>query len=114
MDNAACRQLFSELEFTTLLKELAPATDNAVISYELKPTPKQIAQLIAEARAINPGTNLPNGLAVAIFEDARAIAEEIAEPAEEEIPELEPPPAQNMSLFGTSASAAPGVREHGL
>ena len=28
LDNAACRDLFSELEFTTLLKELAPAADN--------------------------------------------------------------------------------------
>ncbi len=28
VDNAACRALFSELEFTTLLKELAPAADN--------------------------------------------------------------------------------------
>jgi len=108
VDNAACRQLFSELEFTTLLKELAPAADNAVISYELKPTLKQIAELFAEARAINPATNLPNGLAVAIFEDARAIAEEVAaEPAEDETPELEPPPAENMSLFGASAAAAP-------
>ena len=34
VDNAACRQLFTELEFTTLLKELAPAADNTVISYE--------------------------------------------------------------------------------
>ena len=27
-DVAACRELFCELEFTTLLKELAPAVDN--------------------------------------------------------------------------------------
>ncbi len=108
VDNAACRQLFSELEFTTLLKELAPAVDNAVISYELKPTPKEIAQLLTEARAVNPATNLPNGLAVAIFEDARAIAEEVAaEPGEDDIAEAEPPPAENMSLFGGSAPAAP-------
>ena len=32
-DNAACRELFSELEFTTLLKELAPAADNTPITY---------------------------------------------------------------------------------
>src|SRR6202011_5294913 len=41
VDNAACRQLFAELEFTTLLKELAPAVDNTVITYEVEPTPKQ-------------------------------------------------------------------------
>jgi DNA polymerase-1 len=38
VDNAACRALFTELEFTTLLKELAPSIDNTVITYELKPT----------------------------------------------------------------------------
>jgi DNA polymerase-1 len=108
VDNAACRQLFSELEFTTLLKELAPAVDNAVIAYELKPTPKQLTKLLAEARAVNPATNLPNGLAVAIFEDARAIAEEIAaEPSEDEAPELEPPPSENMSLFSAPAPPIP-------
>jgi DNA polymerase I len=31
-DNAACRELFTELEFTTLLKELAPSVDNATIT----------------------------------------------------------------------------------
>src|SRR5277367_4905369 len=35
-DNAACRDLFSELEFTTMLKELAPAADNTAIEYNLK------------------------------------------------------------------------------
>ena len=34
VDNAACRELFSELEFTTLLKELAPAVDNTVIDIQ--------------------------------------------------------------------------------
>jgi DNA polymerase-1 len=106
VDNAACRALFAELEFTTLLKELAPAVDNSVISYELKPTPKQIAKLLTDARAINPATDRPNGLAIAIFEDARAIAEEIAEPSED-MPEPEPPPAENMSLFSAPTPASP-------
>src|SRR5947199_9983546 len=35
VDLAACRDLFAELEFTTLLKELAPAPDNTVITLEL-------------------------------------------------------------------------------
>src|ERR1700720_1653051 len=46
-DNAACRELFSELEFTTLLKELAPAVDNTAITYNLKPTSPELAQLLA-------------------------------------------------------------------
>ncbi len=46
------------------------------------------------------------GLAVAIFEDARALSEEIAaEPSKIPSAEPEPPPAETMSLFG-SANAA--------
>src|SRR6201989_1061494 len=52
-DNAACRELFSELEFTTLLKELAPAVNNTAITYNLKPTAAEIAELLAEARNVN-------------------------------------------------------------
>ena len=103
-DVAACRDLFSELEFTTLLKELAPAADNAVITYELKPTATQIKHLLEEARAINPVTKIPNGLAIAMLEDARAITEEIAAEPSDESAEAEPPPAENMSLFGGSSS----------
>src|SRR5580692_10624363 len=78
VDNVACRELFSELEFTTLLKELAPATDNTTIDYNLKPTADEIAQLLAEARNVNPNTGLPRGLAIFLAEDARAVSEEIA------------------------------------
>src|SRR6202022_1152161 len=42
LDNAACRELFSELEFTTLLKELAPAVDNVAIAYNVSPSQEQI------------------------------------------------------------------------
>src|SRR5437763_4049891 len=50
VDNAACRELFSELEFTTLLKELAPAADITAIEYNLRPTAAEIKALIDEAR----------------------------------------------------------------
>ncbi len=105
VDNAACRALFSELEFTTLLKELAPSVDNTVITYDLKPTPLQVEHLLAAARAIDPATDRPHGLAIAIFEDATAISEEIAATddsgdPEAAIAEPEPPPAETMSLFG--------------
>jgi DNA polymerase-1 len=69
-DNVACRELFSELEFTTLLKELAPAVDNTEITYNLKPTSEDIAQLIAEARSTNLESGLPRGLAISLVEDA--------------------------------------------
>ena len=50
VDNAACRDLFSELEFTTLLKELAPAADNTAYDYNLNPTDIEITTLLTEAR----------------------------------------------------------------
>jgi DNA polymerase I len=112
-DVAACRALFSELEFTTLLKELAPAVDNTVIDFNLRPTPKDVAQLLKEAREEGKreegrGKSELKGLAIAIFEDARAIAEEVAaEPSDEGV-EPEPPPAENMSLFG-APEPAPSV-----
>ncbi|MBS1800997.1 MAG: DNA polymerase I [Acidobacteria bacterium] len=96
-DADACRALFSELEFTTLLKELAPAADTTVITYETKPSAEQIKQLLEEARAINSATGKPNGLAIAISEDAQAIAEETAAELSEEEPE--PPASENLSLF---------------
>ncbi len=107
VDNAACRELFAELEFTTLLKDLAPSVDNTAITFNLKPTAKEIAQLLTEARAINPANNKPNGLAIAIFEDARAIAEEIAAEPDPESPEPEPPPAENMDLFAAPPPPEP-------
>src|ERR1700678_2682221 len=77
-DNAACRELFSELEFTTLLKDLAPSVDNATITYNLKSTSAELVELLAEARAINPDTGAPRGLAIFLAEDARAVSEEVA------------------------------------
>src|ERR1700744_2440662 len=71
VDNAACRALFTELEFTTLLKDL-PADIAAVqTTYNLKPTPKELTQLLAEARQAN-------GLALALTETTQALAEEVA------------------------------------
>jgi DNA polymerase-1 len=98
-DNAACRELFSELEFTTLLKDLAPAVDNTVITYNLKPTAAELAQLLAEARNISPETGLARGLAIFLAEDSRAVSEEIAVESDSETGEAEPQP-ENMSLFG--------------
>ena len=109
-DLEACRVLFSELEFTTLLKELAPAASNTVTTYNLKPTREEIAELLREARATDAATGRPKGLAIAIFEDARAIAEEISAESVEEVVETEPAAAETMSLFGGSTgfgSAAP-------
>jgi DNA polymerase-1 len=110
-DNVACRELFSELEFTTLLKELAPAADNVVISYNLKPTTAELAQLLAEARKIDPDTGLLRGLAISLAEDARAVSEEIATEPDAEIAEAEPAAAENMNLFGASPQPTVSVVE---
>jgi DNA polymerase-1 len=118
VDNAACRDLFSELEFTTLLQSLAPAADNTAIDYNLKPTPAEIASLLAAARTTDDNrvphpsqregwdVQASRGLAIAIFEDARAIAEEIAAEPDPET-EVEPPPAETMNMF---AEPAPDIR----
>ncbi|WP_035354240.1 DNA polymerase I [Edaphobacter aggregans] len=108
-DLAACRDLFSELEFTTLLKELAPAADTTVPTYETKPTAVQIKHLLEEARATNPATGEPNGLAIAIAQTAQAIAAEIAAEPTEDSAEPESPPAENMSLFGAQPATEPGA-----
>ncbi len=126
VDNAACRALFSELEFTTLLKELAPATDNTVITFNTRPTPAEVEALLAEARtpldlaeATNPGapssatasssskvgSQIARGLSIAIAETAQAIAEEISaemsdNPDSPEEPEPETAQPETMSLFG--------------
>ena len=112
VDNAACRELFSELEFTTLLKELAPAVDNTTITFNLKPTPAEVAELLQQARvphdraneesAIVGGIPTIAGLAISIFENIQAISEEVATSDEEA---AEPPPAENMSLFGSPEPA---------
>jgi len=117
VDNAACRELFSELEFTTLLKELAPAAGNTEFEYNLKPTEAEIATLIGKAREQGAGNRdrhaRAHGLAIAIFEDARAISEEVAVEADVDAEaEAEPPPSETMDLFGrpsaTETSVVPG------
>ncbi len=102
VDNAACRELFSELEFTTLLKELAPAVDNVAITYNLNPTAADLAATLAEARALN-SSGAPNGLAVFLYEDATALAEEKSADTPDSETEAEPPPSQTMDLFAAPA-----------
>jgi len=100
VDNAACRALFTELEFTTMLKELAPDVEAAKTTYNVKANESDIAAMIAEARA-------GGGLSVALLEDASVIAAEIhAETAENPDVEIEaePEPPQTMSLFGEQGS----------
>ena len=110
VDNAACRSLFAELEFTTLLKELAPAEDNTPVDLNTHPTPEQISALIQAARSLDKESGKPHGLAIAIFEDARAIAEEIATESSgssDQAEDPEPSAPENLSLFGSPADSTP-------
>jgi DNA polymerase-1 len=107
LDNAACRELFSELEFTTLLKELAPSVDNVPIAFNQQPTPADIAALLAEARTAGPDAEAkPHGLSLFLYEDATAIAEEKATDTVDPETEPEPAPAESGFLFGAPPDPA--------
>jgi DNA polymerase I len=99
VDNAACRALFTELEFTTLLKDLAPDVDAVQTTYNVKATAEELAKLLLEAREAGH-------LALALAANMQTISEEVAAEAVDpnsnadvEI-EAEPEPPQTMSLFG--------------
>jgi DNA polymerase-1 len=97
VDNAACRTLFTELEFTTLLKDLAPDVDATPTTYNVKASDDDLSKLLAEARTVGH-------LAIAMAATTQAISEEIAGDAGTEA-EAEPEPAQTMSLFGGPSEA---------
>ena len=105
VDSSAARALFTELEFTTLLKELAPATDSAPTTYTLNATADDLAKLLDDARK-------ENHLALALAATAQAIAEESAAEAADPSanpdiePEPEPEPPQTMSLFGAPTAVS--------
>src|SRR6201996_1590604 len=50
-DVSACRALFNELEFTSLLKELAPEEESAPLAIIPAPSAEEIAHFAAQARA---------------------------------------------------------------
>ncbi len=73
-DIEACRALFTELEFTSMLRDLAPAAGAVTVDLIDEPTPVQTAAFYAAARA--------GGFACAL---------DAAEPAAEESEDEEPP-----------------------
>ena len=98
VDNAACRALFTELEFTTLLKELAPDVDAIPVIYTTNANAAELEELLAEARSAGH-------LSIALAATAQAITEEIAAEADIEA-EPEPQAPTNMSLFGDPQGSA--------
>lgn len=95
-DVAAARALFNELEFTTLLKELAPAIDAAHAELIVAPTEEEYQRFFAAAN---------NGFAIAVdvtfFE---ALTEQVSE-AQTEAVEEEAPMLRNLSLLDTMERA---------
>jgi DNA polymerase-1 len=96
-DVGACRALFTELEFTTLLKELAPAELSHPVEYVPEPTDEDIAEFVREAKA--------NGFALAtasskLEEAAEQVSEQESEAIEEAEPEL-----KTISLFDLMETA---------
>ena len=92
-DLEACRELFTELEFTSMLRELSPSESAPVVELIEDPTEEQAAAFYAAARA--------GGFAFAL--DAKAPA-----------PEAEDEPQQSMSLLDVAEAAEPRSFSIGL
>src|ERR1700723_1793932 len=91
-DVAAARALFNELEFTTLLKELAPAIDATHAELIVAPTEEEYARFFSAAR---------DGFAIAVdVTFLEAVAEQVSE-AQTEAVEEEAPILRNLSLLDT-------------
>jgi DNA polymerase-1 len=96
-DVAACRALFTELEFTTLLRELAPAVPARAVEYVLEPTAEQIAAFVKQARK--------DGFAFALpASELEAAAEQVSEQESEALEEREPE-LKTMSLLDLAEMA---------
>ncbi|WP_263359410.1 DNA polymerase I [Acidicapsa ligni] len=100
-DLEAARELFTELEFTSLLRELAPSAQKPTAELVDDPTEDQIAAIHAAARV--------HGFAFALDKDAKVAKTEAALSGEssEEIAEEEslPPMPSLMDMFDQVAQA---------
>ncbi len=89
-DVSACRALFNELEFTTMLKELAPEEETTPLSVIPDPSPEEISRFVAAART--------HGLSLAFDTSLLEVASEQVAEAESEAIEEEEPELKTMSL----------------
>ena len=106
-DLEAARTLFNELEFTSMLKELAPAVDAVQAELLVTPAEAQLEVFFAAARL---------GFAIAMDVTLlEAVAEQVSE-SEAEAVEEEAPMLRNLSLLDMMADAerqeAAVAREH--
>ena len=102
-DVSACRTLFTELEFTTMLKELAPEVETTKVKHHLEPGAEVWKRFSDAAREHGFALALDASLLETITEQ---IAASETEAIEEEVPAL-----QNMSMMDmfTGAEAMTAV-----
>jgi len=102
-DLEACRELFTELEFTSMLRELAPAAGGSLVELIEEPAAEQIAAFYRAARA--------NGFAFAL--DTEAGAASVEEEEEPSVPATlslldAMEAAEKKASFAIGVSAEPG------
>jgi DNA polymerase-1 len=96
-DVAACRALFTELEFTSLLKELAPEEEKVVTEFVLEPTSEQVTRFLEVAKK--------DGFAFALETSIlEVVAEQVSEQEAEAVEEAEPA-LKSMSFMGMFEAA---------
>ena len=99
-DLEACRELFTELEFTSMLRELAPSTSAAPLSLLDAPDEEQVRSFLSAARA--------HGFAFAL--DAAAPVEELEEAVPQTMSLLDAAEAaEQKACFQLGVCAEPGV-----
>ncbi len=89
-DVSACRALFNELEFTTMLKELAPEEEATPLSIIPDPSPEEMNRFVSLART--------HGFSLAFDTSLLEVASEQVAEAETEAIEEEEPELKTMSL----------------
>jgi DNA polymerase I len=89
-DISACRALFNELEFTTMLKELSPEEETAPISIVIDPSAEEVSHFAELARS--------QGFALAFDTTLLEVAAEQVGETESEAIEEEEPQLKIMSL----------------
>jgi DNA polymerase-1 len=97
-DVSACRALFNELEFTTMLKELAPEEQTKPLTILREPSPADVSHFVEQARSA--------GFALAFDTTQLEVAAEQVAEAEAEAMEEEEPALKTMSLFGNPEAVA--------
>jgi DNA polymerase-1 len=96
-DTAACRALFTELEFTSMLKELAPEEETVATEFLIEPTPEQAADFLAAANK--------DGFAFALETSIlETVAEQVGEQEADAVEEAEPA-LKSMSFMGMFQAA---------